>query len=68
MVIHRTAVRNREIFAACQDGKSIEELAQKYGLSPVTVRQVIRIEGHKFAVSVERFYQELRSQKHELQS
>jgi Mor family transcriptional regulator len=63
MNVQKTAVRNRDIFAASQDGKSIEELAQKYGLSAVTVRQIIRIEGHKVAVSVEGFYEELRLRK-----
>ena len=60
MYVQKTMVRNREIFAACEDGKSIEELAQKHGLSAVTVRQIIRIEGHKVAVSVEGFYEDLR--------
>jgi hypothetical protein len=36
MNVQKTTVRNREIFAACQDGKSIEELAQKYGLNGPT--------------------------------
>ncbi len=63
MIIQKTAVRNREIFVAYQHRESIENLAKRYGLSGVTVLQIIRIEKHKVAVSVDEFYEELRSQK-----
>lgn len=63
MIIAKTAVRNREILAAYQNGDLIEDLAERYGLSVPTVREVIRIEKHKVAVSVDRFYEEIRSRK-----
>lgn len=68
MIIQKTAVRNREIFAAYQHGESIEKLAEQYGLSAVTVHQIIRIERHKVAVSVDAFYEAMRSQKLGLQN
>jgi Mor family transcriptional regulator len=63
MYVQRTAVRNREIFAAYQQGGSIRQLAQRYELAEVTVYQIIRVELHKVAVSEDAFYQEMRSQK-----
>lgn len=58
----KTASRNREIFAAHQDGQSIEALANRYGLSRVTVSEIIRFEGHSMAVSADAFYAERRAQ------
>ena len=43
MFIAKTAVRNREIFAAYQKGDLIEDLAKRYGLSIPTLHEVIRI-------------------------
>ena len=63
MFIQKTAVRNREIFAAYQQGESPEDLAERYGLSRLTVCEIIRIERHKVAVSVDEFYEEQRLQK-----
>ena len=68
MVVHKTAGRNREIFAARQRGELIEHLANRYNLSEDTVRQIIRIERHKVAVSVDLFYEDLRLQKPGTQS
>jgi Mor family transcriptional regulator len=67
MIVQKTTERNREIFAAYQQGKTIGELAELHGLSEITVHQIIRVEGHKVAVSVDSFYQEIRSQKPRLQ-
>lgn len=63
MRIQITETRNREIFAAHQHGESIEDLAKRYGLCGETVYQIIRIERHKLAVSVEDFYKEMRLRK-----
>lgn len=49
MFIAKTAVRNREIFAAYRKGESVEDLAERYGLSIPTVHEVIRIEKHRVA-------------------
>ena len=59
----KTAVRNREIFAAYQKGDSVEDLGKRYGLSVPTVHEAIRIEKHKVAVSVDGLYEEIRSRK-----
>lgn len=63
MIIHKTAVRNGEIFAAYRKGELIEDLARRYGLEAKTIHQIIRIEKHKLAVSVDGFYEEMRSQQ-----
>ena len=68
MIIQKTAVRNRNIFAAYQHGASVKELAERYSLSDVTILEIVRIEKHKVAVSVDEFYEEMRSQKLGLQS
>jgi hypothetical protein len=59
----KNAVRNREIFAARQQGESVEELAEHHGLSNITVCEIIRVERHKIAVSIDAFYKEKRSQE-----
>jgi Mor family transcriptional regulator len=61
MIYRRNAVRNREVFAACQNGETVECVAKKYWLSPITVHEIIRIEKLKLAVSVDAFYRDLRS-------
>ena len=62
MFIQKTAVRNREIFASYQQGESVGDLAERHGLSEITVHQIIRAERHKLAVSIEAVYREMRSQ------
>ena len=61
MFIQKTAARNREIFAAFQQGESVGELAERHRLSEITIHQIIRGERHKVAVSVDAFYKEMRS-------
>jgi Mor family transcriptional regulator len=68
MFIPKTAVRNRGILAAHQQGDSIRELARRHGLSEITVHQIITGERNKVAVSVDAFYKEMRSRKLHLQS
>jgi hypothetical protein len=50
------------MFVAHQNGELIEELAKRYGLEPGTVCQTLRIERHKVAVSVDEFYERIRSE------
>jgi Mor family transcriptional regulator len=57
---HKTEARNREIFAEYKGGGSPKEIARIYGLSPLTVIQIIMIEKHKQAVSPDDFYKTLR--------
>jgi hypothetical protein len=59
-MMKKTATRNREIFSAHRNGESIEDLAKRYGLAELTVRELIRVEKHKVAISIEHFYEELR--------
>ena len=66
-MIHKTAERNREIFAAYQKGNSLDDLAKQYERSPATVQQIILSEKHKQAVSVEPFYQDTRIAPQSLQ-
>ena len=68
MFIPKKAVRNREIFAAYQNGNSAADLANRYGLSTVTIREILRIERHKVAVSADQFYEEMRSRNLRTQS
>jgi len=68
MAVQRNEVRNREIFAAHQRGEPIGDLARRYELSRQTVDQIIRAERHKIAVSVDVFYERMRSPKPRLQS
>ena len=68
MRVQKSAMRNREIFAAYQQGESCENLAKQHGLSRMTVDQIIRIERHKIAVSVDAFYEEMRSKELAAQS
>lgn len=59
----RTGKRNRSIFAAHQNGEAIEDIAKRHGISGGAVYQIIMIERHKVAVSVDPFYKNIRSQK-----
>jgi len=56
-MIHKTEQRNREIFAAHQQGNDVQTLAERYNLSPKTVQQIILFERHKQEVSAEPYYQ-----------
>jgi hypothetical protein len=67
MIYQKTAMRNREIFAAYQGGETMEGLAKRYGISVITIGQLIRSERHKIAFSVDGYYQVMRSQKLRLQ-
>ena len=55
-----TTERNREIFAAFQAGKTVNQLAESYGLASGTVVSILHVERHKLAVSVDEFYCGLR--------
>ena len=68
MAVQRTEIRNREIFAAHQRGEPIGDLASRYELSLKTVDQIIRAERHKIAVSIDAFYEHMRSLKPRLHS
>jgi hypothetical protein len=63
MIVQKTAMRNRGIFAAYERGESAGDLANRYELFNITVDQIIRCKRHKIAVSGEAFYKEIRSQK-----
>jgi Mor family transcriptional regulator len=55
-----TTERNREIFIAFLAGKTMNQLAQNYGLAGVTIAALLNIEKHKLAVSGDEFYCDLR--------
>jgi Mor family transcriptional regulator len=57
---HKTAGRNREIFTAHALGQTTGELADRYGLTVKSVRQILAMERHKRAVSKDAFYEGLR--------
>jgi Mor family transcriptional regulator len=59
-VLKKLESRNRDIFAAFQDGRALEDLAQLHQLSPTTVRQIIDREKLKRAVSPVAYYRALR--------
>ena len=59
-MIHKTASRNKEIFAAYRSGERVEGLAERFKLSTVTVRQIINREKHMQAVSPDAYYEALR--------
>lgn len=55
-MIHKTAERNHEIFESHRSGVALADLARQFGLSQVTVKQIILREKHKQAVGAEPFY------------
>ena len=57
---NKTASRNREIFTAHAFGLTTENLADRYGLTVKSVRQILAMERHKRAVSKDAFYEGLR--------
>ena len=61
-MIHKTAARNRKIFAAYHSGETVEGLAEQFKLSTVTVRQIIDREKHNVAVSPDAYYEAFRQQ------
>jgi Mor family transcriptional regulator len=56
-----TDTRNRDIFATRQTGLSFKELAERFELSPNTVRQIVSMEKYRRSVSPDLYYQALRS-------
>jgi hypothetical protein len=57
----KTIARNREIFAGYRAGKTTEQLALTYGLARPTITAIIVVERHRLEVSVDEFYEALRS-------
>ena len=57
----KTIARNREIFAGYRAGKTTEQLAISYGLARPTIIAIIGIEKHRLEVSIDEFYERLRS-------
>ena len=56
-----TAERNFAILFAFEAGDSLVQIAKTYGLSVVTVREIIRQEAHRRDLSQEEVYCRLRS-------
>jgi hypothetical protein len=56
----KTTERNREIFAKFRAGETVNQLAERCGLAPVTIAAVLTTERHKLAVCVDEFYAALR--------
>jgi Mor family transcriptional regulator len=55
-----TAKRNRAILSAFETGNSLTQISKSYGLTVVTVREIIRQESHRRALSLEAYYRQLR--------
>jgi Mor family transcriptional regulator len=55
-MIHRNTERNREMFVSYQNGITINDLAEQYGLATSTVSQIITTEKHLRALSMEPIY------------
>ncbi len=55
-----TTERNREIFAGFGTGKTISQLADNYGLAPMSIKAILATERHKLEVSADEFYRCLR--------
>ena len=56
----KTKDRNRQIHTAFEAGRSREELAQDYTLTPQHIRAIINNEKHRRDVSTEKFYKSFR--------
>ena len=56
-----TAERNCAILFAYEAGSSLAQLAKTYGLTVVTVREIIRQEAHRRDLSQEALYCQLRN-------
>ena len=63
MGLRTTADRNREIYTAFEAGRTIDELAEDYGLTGFRIRAILMDEGHRRVVSPEPFYCEIRDGK-----
>jgi Mor family transcriptional regulator len=57
----KTDTRNRDIFATRQTGLSFKDLAERFELSPTTVRQIVAMEKYRRSVSPDLYYRSLRS-------
>jgi Mor family transcriptional regulator len=63
---HRRSIaadRNRAICAAYDAGIKVEQLSVIYGLSVDTIREIMRQEAHRRALSVDVYYRKLRHKK-----
>ena len=58
---HKTDARNRDIFVTRQTGLSFKDLAERFELSPNTVRQIVAMEKYRRSVSPDLYYQAIRS-------
>ena len=56
----KTIERNRAIFASFRAGETVNQLAESYGLAPITIAARLTTERHKLAVCVDEFYRNLR--------
>ena len=59
-MLSRLEMRNRDIFEAFRDGRTVEELAQLHGLSSTTIRQIVDREKLNRAISPMAYYRALR--------
>jgi uncharacterized protein (DUF433 family) len=57
----KTTNRNRAILADHLAGKTSSQLARIYGLAPASITAIITFERHKLDVSIDGFYEQLRS-------
>ena len=57
---YKAGKRNRSIFAAFIEGRTINELAAQYNLTPTTIRAILNSERHRIAVSSDPEYCKLR--------
>jgi Mor family transcriptional regulator len=60
MLLRKNGKRNREMFAAFEDGATIDQLAEDYRLLPNSVAAILNTERHRRAVSPEPEYRSLR--------
>jgi Mor family transcriptional regulator len=56
----RNSDRNRRIYAAFAQGRTMEQLGEEFALSCQRVRALLTDEQHRRTVSVEPFYRALR--------
>ena len=54
------AERNREMLAAYEAGRTIEQLAQDYGLSDASIGSILTGERHRRKLSPDPYYRALR--------
>ena len=58
--MERKTERDRQILAAFEAGKSIEELSQVHGLTSKRITAILTTERHKRTVSMDPFYRSIR--------